>query len=850
MSNVLSQAVDWIKTRPYWEQAAFKAVLKGKELCSDDYDELIDFCLEDAKLESSSVPRPQILWSDDHTLPVSTECVKILELSNLRNINALAHDQTLTFHPNLTVIYGANGSGKSGYSRMLAHAGFSRGDSTIRPNVMKPEGETENISFDLIFSVGDDQQTVTFNPAEQSTKLYSLYVFDSLSIVRHLTKSEKISFSPAGLMYFSRLGDVVTNCIQRLESKTKKYFEPHGFENLFTESSEVKTAVSDNNFVRLKALLKVSDSDANRYEELGSEISRLKNESVVDKINRLNLVTSDIKTLNSQLQNVEILLTADVEEINENINLYGQLQANIEKEGIGQFDSGELLNIGGSGWIELIKAARQFAKTQQTNYPNTDDECLLCQQKLTVESRQLLHSLWNFLEVNHQSELENIKGQLEAKIKKFEDITFDFFNEQSATYRYLQQDHPEIVPEIEDFIESCNMLKSQFLTHLSKFQLISTEANLNSPISALNNITENLSTKLSVLERQDSAEELYKLEDEHKELHHRFLLKEKWEQVSKYFTDIQWANKAKKAVGTTRHITQKHNELFQLLVTDRYVELFKNTLEELKCPLNVKVSTKGRHAEVFKQIILESPSDSIKLEGVLSEGEKRAVAIADFITEATLDDNCSIIVLDDPVTSLDQEWKETMAHRLVTESLKRQVIIFTHDRTFLSLIKRFSEEQNIEVSSHSIERKFDNSPGFVHLNYSPDLVNDYRTVGKAVELLMRARNSKAPDERKFILQQGFNALRTTYEAFIIFKLFAGVVRRFDPHIRVNSLNQIQTNPVVLNRVIEKFNYISRFTGGHLPSDLLELEEVSIEKLESEIQEFKEIEKSLKDLKKK
>ena len=272
-------------------------------------------------------------------------------------------------------------------------------------------------------------------------------------------------------------------------------------------------------------------------------------------------------------------------------------------------------------------------------------------------------------------------------------------------------------------------------------------------------------------------------------------------------------------------------------------------MKELNCPLNVIVSTKGRHVEVFKKILLESPTNNAKPENILSEGEKRAVAIADFITEATLDDNCSVIVLDDPVTSLDHEWKETMAQRLVAESIKRQVIIFTHDRPFLSLIKRFSEEQNIEVMSHSIERKFDDSPGFVHLNYSPDLVDDYKTVGKAMDLLIRARNAPSQEEKMFLLQQGFNALRTTYEAFILLKLFAGVVRRFDAHIRVNNLKEISTDPAILDRVIEKFNYISRFTGGHLPSDQQELNTATVEQLDSEIKEFKNLENELKDLKK-
>jgi hypothetical protein len=52
--------------------------------------------------------------------PVTSAGVQLVALKDLTGVNALAPDQTLTFGPSgLTVVYGDNASGKSGYARLL-----------------------------------------------------------------------------------------------------------------------------------------------------------------------------------------------------------------------------------------------------------------------------------------------------------------------------------------------------------------------------------------------------------------------------------------------------------------------------------------------------------------------------------------------------------------------------------------------------------------------------------------------------------------------------------------------------------------------------------------------------------
>ena len=98
------------------------------------------------------------------------------------------------------------------------------------------------------------------------------------------------------------------------------------------------------------------------------------------------------------------------------------------------------------------------------------------------------------------------------------------------------------------------------------------------------------------------------------------------------------------------------------------------------------MKTTGKKGETIKQIVLEKVHPDLigeaTPEKVLSEGEKRAVALADFLTEVALDTESHGIVLDDPVTSLDWEWRDKIAQIVANEAVHRQVIRLVVDDPF------------------------------------------------------------------------------------------------------------------------------------------------------------------------
>jgi ABC-type cobalamin transport system ATPase subunit len=128
----------------------------------------------------------------------------------------------------------------------------------------------------------------------------------------------------------------------------------------------------------------------------------------------------------------------------------------------------------------------------------------------------------------------------------------------------------------------------------------------------------------------------------------------------------------------------------------------------------VRIATQGAKGATQKVLVLDvAEGVRAKPEHVFSEGEKRAVVLADFLTEVTLNPASAGIILDDPVTSLDAEWKRTIAAVLVEEARNRQVIVFTHDLHFLYVLRTAAEGAEVNTSAHWVQRGVrDDIPGF------------------------------------------------------------------------------------------------------------------------------------------
>ena len=170
-----------------------------------------------------------------------------------------------------------------------------------------------------------------------------------------------------------------------------------------------------------------------------------------------------------------------------------------------------------------------------------------------------------------------------------------------------------------------------------------------------------------------------------------------------YLNYLKWVNKASRIQFPKSSYTKQRKTIFNQIVTEEYKITFNKESENLDSEFGLVVESRGASGDTILEYKLDFAS-GYKPTDVLSEGEQKIAALADFLTEVQLNKNNCGIIFDDPVTSLDHDRKEKISERIVLESKERQVIIFTHDLVFMSKLVRHASDSNIEFDAHWIHR--------------------------------------------------------------------------------------------------------------------------------------------------
>ena len=133
----LDSLIEWASKQPDWQQDALRRVALFMELADADTSAIVANLKRakglppDGQLVSQAIKKDH-LQPDARKAPLARLC----SIDAVKNANRLAPGQTLRFAQNgITLIYGHNGSGKSGYCRILKKFCRAIVKDTIYPNV-------------------------------------------------------------------------------------------------------------------------------------------------------------------------------------------------------------------------------------------------------------------------------------------------------------------------------------------------------------------------------------------------------------------------------------------------------------------------------------------------------------------------------------------------------------------------------------------------------------------------------------------------------------------------------------------------------------------------------------------
>lgn len=242
-------------------------------------------------------------------------------------------------------------------------------------------------------------------------------------------------------------------------------------------------------------------------------------------------------------------------------------------------------------------------------------------------------------------------------------------------------------------------------------------------------------------------------------------------------------------------ITRQSSKVADILVTDAWRDRFATEVRRLglqRINVELKRGVSSIGAAQFSVVLTRNPEASIGR--ILSEGEHRCIAIAAFLSELATTDDKSALIFDDPVSSLDHDYREDVAKRLVDEVVaRRQVIVFTHDVLFVEQLSRLAREQGVSTKFQTVSQVPDSSHcGSIEDGVPPTIapaldlsegltkqVKHWEGVFKAGQLLKWNQQTNSVSIQ----------LRKCWERAVA-EILEPVVRRFDSHVQTKNVWQI------------------------------------------------------------
>src|ERR1039458_6914410 len=178
---------------------------------------LTEHNLKEKKLgESESASPPAVVQA---AAPASE--FALTSLHHESGVNALERGATISFHPKLTVVYGKNGSGKSGFVRILKRVAGSRTQEDVWQNLHNSKTQNQ-CKAAIRYANGGKDTTYPWNGESKIGPFTEISIFDGKCVPVYLNRSLNFSYQPLGFELFPALSSSLQDLQQRLANDIER----------------------------------------------------------------------------------------------------------------------------------------------------------------------------------------------------------------------------------------------------------------------------------------------------------------------------------------------------------------------------------------------------------------------------------------------------------------------------------------------------------------------------------------------------------------------------------------------------------------------------------------------------
>jgi hypothetical protein len=597
-SDVLAEILEWSLKQPAWQRDALRRLFTTGALSAADLDDLVALCKAHHGLSKPQVPRvletTHLAIKDSDAAPVS-----LISVTHHRGVNALAPEQTVAFGPNLTIVYGQNAAGKSGYTRILKRGCRSRFAEDILGNVLA-DGAPLKGQATIRYRAGEGEQAAAWAPdAAPTGALASVSVFDGQCAPVYLRDKTDVAFRPFSLDVFDKLSGACGEIKKRLDSERFALNGAIASLPKVAEGTKVAallaslTSLTKPDAVRVLATL--SEKDEARVKALRDQQRDLlasdprKSAQELDlKAGRFDLVANHIKGL------VALLGNAGLEALRASADVLAAAQAALAHLRKIVMTPDLLPGTGEEAWRAMWDAAGEFsaAAYAENAFPAVFDgaKCVLCQQPIGTDAAERFKHFRELVMSTAQVDVRTAEAAHAKSLEAVRKARIDR-DDISLALDELSAYDAGLTRRVRRFLEEAALVKKP----VADGQPLPSSGVQNSPEADLRASSKGLRERAAQLRRQTPQMDA-KDAAELKELEARAALKEEFQTV---LNEIERKTRIA-AYGqcvedtSTAQITRKSTELTKRLVTERLRDGFQEELKRLDFThLAVEIKTAG-----------------------------------------------------------------------------------------------------------------------------------------------------------------------------------------------------------------------------------------------------------------
>lgn len=863
-----------------WQHELLTDVAGGVTLSAEYFDEIADKAVEaffapdecwfQPRSRKATGKKKSFSENDFGIKKSSEEPVKLINVSHHSGVNRLQPGESIEIEPTgMTVIFGKNGSGKSGYARILKKFAASRGDNRILPNALASAATTPEAS--ICFLEGDKERKAKWKGVEKfvDSSFQRVRVYDSSSAQSLLADEQKIAYSPTQIKVLSRfveaLGEVkieVDRRLKELELREKK-IDTFGVEEFGQFLNDVRSMEPKEAKEAIDGLQEFSDSQEEELANLEERFSRLRLDSKEVLLRRIesrkSLAQAErakagkiAEVLQRLTPNDAALIRSEFERAKQSVNEVQNSLGDADKLRICVTDN----------WPFLWNTARNFFASLPSGHEQHASEvsqwkaCPVCHQDLDSNSRNRLLAFERVAKGEANQRLEKAEATYEAAKEVLNGIRnyFDLESTECSTALVRELEVPSdltnvFVDGLTEFYSNAKRIFWEIESELTANESgiiggVDADLSLEKPTTGGDMVVEKLKDLNRAfdlfeekLNREESELRSSDLDDDAEDslggriaslkclraaAENRFVLKE--EHDTRAFMEAHVAaSKACNARSATYLVKKLSNDFIGEISSRFSIELAELGFDS-SIPVELVLAKTSKGVSYIKPQY--NSQKSHRMEEILSEGEQRIVSMAGFFADLTGSDDSSCLIFDDPVTSLDHRFREKVARRLVRESSMRQIVVFSHDFAFVQLLDQMLKEENLartaegqprlpEISEVEIYRRADGAGCLTPIDLKRrKLKKQFGSLKKEMQRL-EVLERKQPDDYPAAGESFLGAVRETWERVVEETLLNSAVVRMDPAVHTQNLRPlIDINEEDLATVELGMTVESRLMRGH------------------------------------